>query len=589
MLERSTQKTETLAQQHEFIQGTKYYWKLPVTDLAHARQCGLAHNLGYPIAQILCRRGYDTSEKINSFLFTTYEKDVPHAGTLKDIEIAVERINRAINRKEKILIFGDYDVDGITSSSIMLSSLIPLGANINYFLPNRKRDGYGLSSKAVKKAHASNYALIITVDNGITAYKAANDAYKLGIDLIITDHHRPHGTLPKAIAIINPQQADCPYSFKSLAGVGVAFKLVSLLYEKRGIKKLPEKTYELLMLGTVADVVPLVGENRFWVRHGLNLVNQNRSYAMQTLVQNSGLEKQLLDSLDIGFMIAPQLNALGRLDDARDGVRFLISSNQDDVAHVGAVLKNMNEERKKIERSIYAQIEQAIINRTIDLDGENVIIASNDNWPAGVIGLVAGKLMHNYGKPTLIFHIDAHGTAKGSCRSIPEFDIFNALEQNKDLLLNFGGHTCAAGLSLDAKNLPLLKKNLEEQVKASVSPLDLQPKATIDAELELPEINYKLMDDIARLEPFGNSNPAPLFLIRNVTLQQGATLLKERHVRCSVFSQGIIKPVIFFNRPDLLPIFDQIGDQSFNLLAQVMKNEWQGVTRIDLQGLDISL
>ncbi len=498
------------------FQGLKYRWYLKEPNDDTIQEISKTHNISKPIAHTLFSRDMTNAEEVRSFLFSTFEQDVADSRLLKDVDIAVERILKAIENKEKILIFGDYDVDGATSSSLMLLGLIPLGANINYFLPNRKKDGYGLSSKFVKKAVENGYHLIITVDNGITAHKPAEDAKKLGIDLIITDHHRQLDTLPNALAVINPNRNDCNYPFKSLAGVGVAFKLISLIYDKLG-KTLPDKVYELLMLGTVADVVPLMGENRFWVKNGLSKINRQKSLAVRVLAENSRLTKARFSSLDIGFMIAPQINALGRLDDSREAVRFLISSDQKEVQRIGRTLKTMNEERKRIDREIYQQIEHTIINGTIDLNEENIIMAGNTKWPAGVIGLVAGKLSHNFGRPTLLFHIDEkQGVAKGSCRSIPEFNIFNALQECSDLLIKFGGHSFAAGLALKKENLPEFKHRLEEIVARDVDPDDLQPKITLDAYLDLEEANGKLFSDLERLEPFGNQNPQPTFLALTV-------------------------------------------------------------------------
>lgn len=569
-------------------QGSKYLWKIKQHDESAVRELASNHNISHPFAQTLFSRGLTDKEQIYSYLFTSFEKDVAHASLFKGGLIAVERLLRAVEQKEKILIFGDYDVDGVTSTSIMLVSLMPLGANINYFLPNRVRDGYGLSKKVVKRAKESGYTLIITVDNGITAHEAADEAFNLGIDLIITDHHRPHGTLPKALAIVNPQQEDCGYPYKSFAGAGVIFKIMHLLYEQKGLK-LPDKAYELLLMGTVADVVPLTGENRFWVQHGLSRVNNKKSYAMSVLAQNSQLNKSRWSSLDVGFMIAPQINALGRLDDAREAVKFMISSNYDDVDRVGKILKAINEERKMVDRTIYEEIELAIMNKVINLDHESVIMAASDKWPAGVIGLVAGKLMHNYGRPTFLFHLSSDGLAKGSCRSIPEFNIFDALNRCSDLLLSFGGHSFAAGMKLYKEKLPELKERLEAEVNAVLTADDLKPKLTLDAYLELPDVNKKLLSDLEQMEPFGNSNAQPLFWVKGVTLLKQPTLLKDKHLKCTVFSQGVIKPVIFFNRPELYPLLANIEDRPFDIAGHVTKNEWNDQVSIELQGIDLAL
>lgn len=575
-------------QEKTTIQGSRYRWHLKNADMEAIRNISRTHNLSLPVAQTLFSRGFVDAEKIRSFLFTSFEQDVPNARLMKGLLQAVERILQAIERKEKILIFGDYDVDGVTSSSLMLLGLIPLGANVNFFLPNRKRDGYGISSTFIKKAVESGYKLIITVDNGITAHQPARDALELGIDLIITDHHKPHDEIPQAYAVINPNQEDCPYPYKYLAGVGVAFKLISMIYEQKGLT-LPDKVYELLMLGTVADVVPMTGENRYWIRHGLSKINKQRSLALSVLANNNNLTKEHLSSLDIGFMITPQINALGRLDDCREAVKFMISSDVTEVQRIGTILKTMNESRKKVELDIYDQVEGAIINNRINLEEERVIMAAHSEWPAGVIGLVAGKLMHAYGRPTFLFHHDKKNSIlKGSCRSISEFSVFNALVACKDLLINFGGHAQAAGLALAQKNLPEFKSRIEALVAEQVTPENLQPKITLDAYLELSDAQQKLMSDMAQLEPFGNSNAQPTFLIKNVTLLKPPTILKDKHVKCSLFADGIIKQIIFFNRPDLYPALMNVHDQPFHVAAHVVTNEWQGKRSIELQGLDIA-
>lgn len=570
------------------FKGQKFLWKLSDFDESAVRSISYGHNLSLPIANVLFNRGFRSSEQITSYLFSSFEKNVFDPSLLKDSNIAVERILRAIQKKEKILIFGDYDVDGITSSALLLVALLPLGANINFYLPNRLTEGYGLSSKVVKQAASNGYKLVITVDNGISAHAAAQVASDLGIDLIITDHHKPHKDLPIANAIIDANRSDCTYPYKELAGVGIIFKIVSMIYEQKKLT-LPDKIYELLMLGTVADVVPLTLENRFWVQYGLSRVNRNKSLAINVLAQNSRLNKAQFDSLDVGFMLAPQLNALGRLKDPRQAVEFLISSDVKKVEEIGAILKHLNEERKKIDKKIYDDIEFAIFDKSIDLEKENLIVAASSDWPAGVIGLVAGKLTQNFGRPTLLFHLDQSNLLKGSCRSIPEFDIFNALFECKDILISFGGHSFAAGLKLKKENLPELKERLEALVAQKLTPEDLTPKINLDAILEFPDLKSNFLSDLQRLEPFGNQNEQPVFLIENVTLLKQPTILKDKHIKCSLFSQGVIKPIIFFNRPDLYSVFNQLGDKSFSVAASVVKNEWNGKTNIELQGEDIAL
>ncbi len=568
------------------VQGSKYWWRLPVEQPELVGQIVRQCNLSFPIAQALISRGFGTKVEIERFLFSSYERDVAHSSQMKDMVKAVERVLIAIERQERILVFGDYDVDGITSSALMMLCLPAIGAKINFFLPNRKRDGYGLSSKVVRQAASSGYKLIITVDNGVTAFEPAKVAKELGLDLIITDHHRAHGHLPDAYAIVNPNQVDCPYPHKTLAGVGVTFKLLSLIYELKGME-LPHKVYELLMLGTIADVVPLIGENRFWVQYGLNLANQSQSLAFKTLKTNAGVDKARLTSTDIGFSLTPQINALGRLEDPREGVQFLIDSDVDQVSRVGVILAELNQARKAIEKSILDEIEQKIKSGEIDLTVDKVIIAAGRDWPAGVIGLVASRLVGKYGRPTILFHLTQDGLAKGSCRSISEFSIFDALVACQDLLIQFGGHSQAAGLALSIENLPKLKVRLEERVSAQLTEFDLQPKISLDASAQLSDLNSKFMQDLAMMEPFGHHNSCPAFLITDVVQVQPPQLMKEQHIKLQVFADGVIKSVIFFYRPELYEQLVVQGQQPFSLAVQVTENHWQGRVNVELIGLDV--
>ena len=577
-----------IAMNNTIISGKKYLWKIPVTDQQKIAAIAAQHNLSFAVAQVLYSRGFTDQEKIELFLFSSFENNVADPRLLKDAEKAVDRILLAMERQEPMLVFGDYDVDGITSSSLMMICLLPLGAKINYFLPNRVKDGYGLSTKIVERAAQNKYGVIITVDNGITAIEQAQRAKELGIDLIITDHHRPHSTVPDAFAIVNPNQIDCGYPYKTLAGVGVTFKVLSLLYQKKGLQ-LPSKAYELLLLGTVADVVPLVGENRFWVRHGLNYINKIESLSLRLLKANGKVTKPKLSSTDIGFSITPQINALGRLEDPRQAVKFLIGTDVETAETVARVLLEMNEARKAIEKSIVDEIEEQIRLKRIDVEHENVIIAASSSWPAGVIGLVASRFVGSYGKPTLLFHMTKDGIAKGSCRSIPEFNMFDALTASSDLLIQFGGHSIAAGLSLRAESLPELKMRLEKLVAEQLTPFDLQPKIRVDAEVSLGDLNKKLIDDLEYLEPFGNSNEQPIFYVNNVVQVQKPQLLKDAHVKCFMFADGVIKPVIFFNRPELFELFNEHYESNFTVAARVSENHWQDRVNIELIGIDVAL
>ncbi|MFA5999154.1 MAG: single-stranded-DNA-specific exonuclease RecJ [Candidatus Babeliales bacterium] len=571
---------------YSFLQGRKYLLGIPEIDSAKAVEISQRFSISIPLAKTLLARNCSETETIQDFLLSSEEKDVADPALMKGAQRAVERILQAIENKEKILIFGDYDVDGITSSSLVMMGLLPLGALVNFYLPNRVKDGYGISTKIVKKAAENNYKVIITVDNGTTAFEPAKLAKELGIDLIITDHHRPHDHLPDAYTIVNPHQEDCPYPFKHFAGVGVAFKILTLLYREKKME-IPGKVIELLLLGTVADVVPLTGENRYWVRQGLAYVNKHESYALQVLKENSKFTKPELFSTDIGFSVTPQINALGRLDDPREGVQFLIGNNLADVDRIGKILFEINQSRKLVEQSIISDVVKQIESKQVDIS-KNIVIACSGNWPAGVIGLVASRIVGAYGKPTLLFHLTKDGIAKGSCRSIKEFNIFNALSESKDILISFGGHSHAAGLSLKVSDLPELQTRLEKKVAEQLTEFDLKQKLFVDAPAQLSDFSEKFMKDLRLFEPFGHENSQPYFYIKGVVLVKRPQVLKDIHIKCMVFADGVIKPVMFFNRPELLEVLTFQADEPFDIVGQVMHNYWNGTYTVELQGIDVA-
>ncbi|MCL4361070.1 single-stranded-DNA-specific exonuclease RecJ [Candidatus Dependentiae bacterium] len=569
------------------LTGVKYIWKMPEFNSNLVAEFSGKFNLSFPVVQTLFSRGCKNYSDFENFLSSTLEKDVHHPSLLKDCQKAVERIISAIKNNEKILICGDYDVDGITSSAMMMTCLLPLGAQVNFFLPHRVHDGYGLSVKTVRRAALNKYKVLITVDNGITAFEPALEAKKLGIDLIITDHHRPHDHLPEAFAVIDPYQIDCAYPYKKLAGVGVTFKLISLIYEKLG-KKLPNKVFELLMLGTVADVVPLTGENRFWVRYCLSYINKSESLSLNVLRENARVTKPDLTAGDIGFFLAPQINALGRLEDPRQAVSFLLADDEKEVRRTGIVLKELNEARKSIEKKIIQEIDQKIQNKEINIDQEPIIIAVG-SWQAGVIGLAASRLMGTYARPAIVLTLCDNKILKGSCRSISEFNIFQALESCSDLLNNFGGHAMAAGLSMHIENLEKFKERMFEFFKKIAPDYDFKNKLLIDAQLILPEANKKLVEDMQHLEPFGCENHQPTFFVKDVSIIDTPVLLKDAHVKCTIFQDGIIKPLIFFSRPDLYEKLQNMRfqDNQLTFAGYVSQNYWNGRISVELQGIDI--
>ncbi|KKS68365.1 MAG: Single-stranded-DNA-specific exonuclease RecJ [candidate division TM6 bacterium GW2011_GWE2_42_60] len=570
------------------MQGCKYLWNLPCPEKRiKAAQNALAYSLSFPVMQLLVGRGYDSPEALEAFLFTSRERDVADPRLLVDSERAVERIDRAISQGEKILIAGDYDVDGMTATSLMMAALLPLGARVNFFLPHRIHDGYGLSAQTIKRAAENGYRVVITVDNGITAFEAAAEALRLGIDLIITDHHRPHENIPLAYAVVNPCRSDCLYPFKKLAGVGVAFKLMSLLYEQRG-KDMPEEVYELLLLGTIADVVPLISENRYWVRRGLQKVADRASMALQVLKRNARMV-QPLSATDIGFFLTPQLNALGRLENPREAVAFLIGDDAEVTERIGAKLFALNQARKQVEKGVVSEVKNQIQQGILTLENQRSIMASHFGWPPGVIGLAAGRVASEYGLPTFLFHETAQGLLKGSCRSNAQVNIFEVLQESREHLLQFGGHAAAAGLSLKKEQFSLFKSRVEQVLHERWEEDDFKIKLTCDADLTLEEANSKLLRDLAHVEPFGCGNDRPVFYIKGATVIGKPQLIKEEHVRCMLFADGVVKPIIFFGRPELFDILLKAENEQIQCAVHVVENNWEGRRRVEFHGIDVAL
>lgn len=571
----------------ETLQGTIFKWNFKKVSEFEILSLSSDLNVSTCVAEILFKRGYKDKESARDFLFSYCCPQKHHPSNLEDAEKSVERIISAIKNKEKILICGDYDVDGISSTSLLLHSLLLLKANINFFLPNRIKDGYGLSKKTVENASNNNYKLIITVDNGISAYEAIKLAKEKNIDVIVTDHHQPGNVLPEANFIVNPHKKTCKYPFKGLAGVGVAFKLVTLIFEKLE-KKIPEKIYELFLLGTIADMVPLVGENRYLVKNSLNILNSNKSYSIKVLAENAKiLPTKKINSTDVGFSLAPQINALGRLEDPRKGVLFFINSDEKKIDEIGKFLFELNEERKKIEKEIFSEINKDIKSKEEDLKKDACILRFSKNYPPGIIGLVAGKICQTYGLPTVIFYENEKEILKGSARSIPDCNIYEVLSSiDSSLIESFGGHSGAAGIVIKKENFSKFKDAFSKKIREICNVEKIENKIEVDAVIQIEEINKKLWHDLELLEPFGSENPLPVFLLKDVFLKN-FTVLKDLHIKATLQSGIKNCSIIFFNKPEWIIFFEKNKNKQISVLGKVVENIWKDESKIELIGIDI--
>lgn len=576
---------------YSYIQGLSHIWKIPSFPKHEICSLAIDLHLNPTIAALLYARGYKTSKDAHNFLFPIYDNQIYHPKYMKNATTAALRIQKAILNKEKILIAGDYDVDGITSTSLAMKALLNLGANVNFFLPDRKIDGYGLSVKTIKRAKQHGYKLIITVDNGISAFDALKEAKLLDIDVVVTDHHQPPNPMPEgAFCIVNPHQEGCDYPFKELAGVGVSFKLMTYLYEIFE-KPFPQELYELFLLGTIADVVPLIDENRFLVATILKDVNKKNSPAILTLKKNAKLESSKhLTSTDIGFSLTPQLNALGRLENPRSGVLFFLSKEEEELSSIGYHLWEINNKRKVIEKKLLETAEELIQKEKYDHKKNGCLVLSGNDWNPGIVGLVAAKLVQKYGVPVAILHETNDGFLKGSLRSIPECDLYECLKNlPKELLINYGGHMGAAGITIKKSDITKFRELFGKEVKKICCEEDLQPKIKADGVLDVNEISDKLWQEMSLLEPFGAHNQQPTFYLSSVYLTEEPQLIKDLHTKIKLASTHKPISVVFFNRPDIYTILTTQKISHIDIIGKLTQNTWNNKTTIEIIGLDIAI
>lgn len=573
------------------IQGLQALWRFPETNFQQISELATNLNISIPVAQILYQRNLKTKEEALDFLFPDLDNTYYNPNLLYNFDKAIERIERAIQTKEKILIAGDYDVDGISSTALLLYALHEFNAQVNFFLPHRVNDGYGLSKKTILRAKQANYSLIITVDNGTSAFDALEEAKNNHIDVIVTDHHQPKDIPEGAFCIVNPHLPFCKYPFKHLAGVGVIFKIVTELY-KRKQQPIPEKIYELFLFGTVADVMPLIEENRYWVAHALSKINKKTSNSIQLLKANAKLlPEQKLTAEDIAFSLAPQLNALGRLSDPRNGVLFFINDdNQEAQEKIASELLACNVERRKTEKEILKKLLTAIENEKIHPHQTGSIVKASKEFLPGIIGLLAAKLTQLFQVPTCIFSETDEGILKGSCRSISACNIFmvlqNIQESHNELLISFGGHHAAAGVAIKKENLALFTKEFSKEIFKQCSQEDFRLLIDVDAQIHIDEINQKLWRDLYLLEPFGAQNKTPIFYIKEATIIE-VKIIKDIHIKLKIISGEKKISVMFFDRLDII---QQIRiEKKVALIAKIKENIWQNKQTLELLGIDLKV
>lgn len=550
----------------------------------------LQHEAGISeiLARLLVNRDITEPEQAQRFLHPEWAH-LPDAFLLPDAETAVNRLLLAMERQEKILIYGDYDVDGVTSAALWYDTLRKLRANVWAKVPHRKRDGYDIRLPVVEEAHRQGVSLILTCDCGIQAHDVVERARELGIDVIITDHHEPGEAVPRALAVVNPHLPHSRYPFPNMSGAGVSYRLGEALIRAKGLSPMNYRRYflDLVTLGTIADVMPLMEENRVFAYHGLLSLPKSRRAGVQALLEVSRVPRDKpLTMRQVQFALAPRINAVGRLDDAAIALELLTTDDPQRALWLARVLEEHNRRRRDEQQRILEGALEQVAQR--DIAQEWVLVIAGEQWDKGVIGIVASKVLEQYRRPTVMISVDPEfGVGRGSARSIRPYDIFRAIEMRRDLFIECGGHTLAAGFSIRTERLEELREHLNRLAHEWMCAEDLLPLLDIDTEIEPADITPELVDEIAQMEPFGHGNPEPLFVSR------GLTILEKRrvgsggsHWRLTVRGEALPPTVcIAFGMGDYDDRFE-VGDE-VDMVYTPQWNEFNGRREVQLNVRDI--
>ena len=561
-------------------------WTLGEPDPVAAERIRRELALHPAVARLLVQRGVSEPDDARRFLHPSLA-DLHDPSLLADLERAVDRLLHALARRERIVVHGDYDVDGVSATVMLRRALALLGGDVDHYIPERLTDGYGLLPQTVERLHARGVRVLVSVDCGIRSSEAAARARSLGIDLIITDHHEPGAVLPAALAVINPRRADCPYPDKHLAGAGVAFKLVQALCRRSGRSGWLPAFAKLAAIGTLADAVPLRGENRVIARIGLDgLTAGPNAVGLQALLDASGLSGRRVESEDVAFRVAPRINAAGRMRSADLAARLLLATGRQQAAVARQLAEELDTEngRRRAEEAVIAAAAQQAVGEDPQADDARLLVVWGEGWHRGVIGIVASKLVETFARPAIVLSVDGD-TARGSGRSIPGFDLLAALEQCAELCSRFGGHRQAAGLELPADRLPELRRRLGAYARARIGTEDLVHRLAIDDTLALTDIRPPLVEGLRTLEPFGSGNPRPVFRAARVEVVDGPRTMKEQHLRMTVRQGGARFRAVAWRSAERAAFFET-HRAGLQLAYSVVENTYQGHTATELTVAD---
>ena len=559
-------------------------WKILTTDKQKSDSLQLALKISPVICDILVQRGVVTFEQSKKY-FRPELNDLHDPWLMKDMDKAVERIIRAVNNNEKILVFGDYDVDGTTSVACMYRFLKKIHSNLDFYIPHRYREGYGVSKAGIDFAHENGFNLIISLDCGIKSAELIRYAKDLGIDFIVCDHHLPDEELPPANAILNPKQKDCNYPYKELCGCGVGFKLISALAPQFGLSDDDiNESLDLVATAIAADIVPMTGENRILAFYGLKKANENPNNGIKALSFLSGLKTELHIN-NLVFIIAPRVNAAGRMDDARKAVQMFIAETYDEALHFAEMLHSDNTDRKEADGNITGEALTLISDNKEWLEKKSTVIYRS-HWHKGVVGIVASRLIEHYYRPTIVL-TQSGEYAAGSARSIPGFNLYEAVHACREHLIGYGGHFAAAGLTLEIDKIDAFRNKFEEIVSATIHPELLIPEIIIDAEINFRDIQWPFYNILQQMEPFGPENLRPVFVAKKVWNTGYSKIVKEEHIKFSLKQNNTVFTGIGFKMSDKFHLLQM--NKPIDVVFKIDENEWNGNKTLQLRVIDLRL
>lgn len=561
-------------------------WKIVETEPGKIAELKRSLSISSALCNILVQRGIDTFEKARDY-FRPRLSQLHDPFLMKDMHKAVDRILFAINHNQKILVFGDYDVDGTTSVATMYRFLkkIYKEENIDFYIPHRYREGYGISKRGIDFAKENNFDLIISLDCGIKSVELIRYACTLDLDFIVCDHHLPDDELPPAIAILNPKQKDCNYPFKELCGCGVGFKLVMALSQRLGLHENEYLCYlDLVVTAIGADIVPITGENRILAYYGLQRLNSSPCAGIKALIKLSKVENKFSIN-NVVFIIAPRVNAAGRMDDATKAVRMFVEDDFEKAMRFAEMLHSDNTDRKDADTTITEEALSMIANNP-EMVSRKTTVVFQSHWHKGVVGIVASRLIETYYRPTVVLTL-GEKIVGGSARSVPGFNLYEAIHACREHLIGYGGHFAAAGMSLHPENVEAFSQKFEEVVSLSIDPFLLVPELIINAEISFRHINNIFYKIIEQMEPYGPENMRPVFITKNVSNTSWSKIVKEQHVRFVVKNDNVTMTGIGFNLAEKFPLLEM--NKPLDIVYTLDENEWNGHRSIQLKVIDFRL